>query len=143
MLVAGYSSGNVYLDHLSDNVSHLITSAASSAGTADASSTITAAHSVTSDGRYAIFTSVAANLVTGATGLNLGITQLYLSDRQTGRTYLISQYSGAAANSSIQSAAIAADGPIVTFTTYANNLSPAGTDPFPTYYGYSRSTAPT
>ncbi len=79
--------------------------------------------SLSSDGRYVVFESSATNLITGGTAV--GVTNIYLRDRTTGVTTLVSRATGAAGaagnGSSIQ-AVISADGNYVAFASLANNL---------------------
>lgn len=75
---------------------------------------------LSSDGRYVAFESDARNLVALDTG---GVTNVFVYDRQTGQTELISVgFHGEAANGLSQSAAISADGRYVAFESVATNL---------------------
>ena len=88
-----------------------------SAGTGGASS----AASISADGRFIVFVSTATNLVP-----SVGGQQIYLHDRQTGQTSLISKDSfGSAGTGGISSApSISADGNVVSFVSTATNLVP-------------------
>jgi Tol biopolymer transport system component len=78
------------------------------------------APAINSNGRFVAFVSDSTNLVTGVTG-----QQVYLRDRQTNQTSLISQTSGAgnvAGNGASMSPAISADGRFVAFVSLSTNL---------------------
>lgn len=73
---------------------------------------------ISSNGRFVAFVSVSTNLVTGVSG-----QQIYLRDRQTNQTTLISQSSGGVAGGGASTApAISADGRFVAFVSLATNL---------------------
>ncbi|HEY1257020.1 MAG TPA: choice-of-anchor D domain-containing protein [Terracidiphilus sp.] len=73
---------------------------------------------ISGDGRYVAFISTATNLVSGVSG-----TQLYLRDRKTSQTILISVSSdGSPANGNISSESISADGRYIAFVSSATNL---------------------
>jgi Tol biopolymer transport system component len=75
---------------------------------------------ISGDGRYVTFTSVATNLASGATN---GKEQVYLYDRQTGRTSLVSHIpTGAAGNNNSLQPSIAYDGSFVAFHSVATDL---------------------
>ncbi len=85
--------------------------------------------SVSDDGRYVVFTSLANNLVVGDTNIcewNLPSHQcldVFVHDRQTGETTRVSvATSGTQGNSDSSSPAISADGRYVAFMSFANNL---------------------
>jgi hypothetical protein len=88
---------------------------------------------ISADGRYVVFTSYATNLV--STGAN-GYAQVYVHDRVTGATELVSVDSaGNTGNknsgdegSYISPLAISADGRYVAFTSLASNLAPFDTN---------------
>jgi hypothetical protein len=103
--------------------------------------------SVSADGRYAVFTSTATNLVPGQVDANFS-SNVFLFDRETNTTTLVSHVTGAPVSAGDQdsgAAAISADGSIVTFVSYATNLVP-GQTPNPTagfthdVYRYNRKT---
>ncbi len=76
---------------------------------------------ISADGRFVAFASAATNLVSPA--ISTQVTQVYLRDRQTGVTTLVSaSASGAPATSSCFNVAISGNGRIVAFDTSANNL---------------------
>ena len=77
---------------------------------------------ISADGRFVVFASQATNLVPG--DIN-GWTDVFVRDRQTGITELVSVASdGGAANSSSYGASISADGRFVVFGSMASNLVP-------------------
>ena len=74
---------------------------------------------ISADGRFVKFLSNATNLVSGVTGT----TQVYVRDRTTGKTTLVSVApDGTPANASASGAAISADGRFVAFDSFATNL---------------------
>jgi Tol biopolymer transport system component len=76
--------------------------------------------SVSADGRYVAFESVAANLVAGDTN---GATDVFVHDRHTGRTERVSVTSGSAqGNGDSDGGALSADGRYVAFFSVAANL---------------------
>jgi Tol biopolymer transport system component len=76
--------------------------------------------SISADGRYVAFASLADNLVSGDTNNSLDI---FVRDRETGTTSRVSVASdGTEANSYSLSPVISADGNYVTFSSEANNL---------------------
>jgi Tol biopolymer transport system component len=78
--------------------------------------------SVSADGRYVVFSSVATNLVSGATG---GHAQIFLRDRVSGSTVCLSQSpDGYAANGPNYWPTVSADGHTVVFMSEAANLTP-------------------
>ncbi len=75
---------------------------------------------ISADGRYVAFTSFASNLVAGDTN---GLTDIFVHDRQTGKTTKVSVDSaGSEANGFSLLPVISADGRFVTFTSFASNL---------------------
>ncbi|MGE4164110.1 MAG: TolB family protein, partial [Vicinamibacterales bacterium] len=80
---------------------------------------------MTPDGRYVAFSSVASNLVAGDTN---GERDVFLRDRQAGTTVLVSRPSAGGANGPSDAPAISADGRYVAFRSAATNLVP-GFDP--------------
>jgi Tol biopolymer transport system component len=79
--------------------------------------------SMSADGRFVAFVSQSTNLVAGVSG-----QQVYLRDRQTGQTTLISKSSsGATSNGGVNSSpAISSDGRYIAFVSVATNLGVAG-----------------
>lgn len=75
--------------------------------------------SFSDDGRYAVFTSNASNLVPGDTS----IQDVFLHDFQTSTTTRISQHpSGTNGNSTSTTALISGNGQFIAFNSYASNL---------------------
>lgn len=80
--------------------------------------------SISADGRYVSFSSSATNLVPGD---NNGANDVFVHDRQTGITTLIStDGTGAPGNGASDSSAISGDGNIVAFRSLATNLVGGG-----------------
>lgn len=78
------------------------------------------------DGRYVAFRSLADNLVSGDKNEHV---QLFVHDRQTGSTEIVSKDSnGNLGNSSSGQVAISADGRFVAFQSLASNLVPGDTN---------------
>lgn len=93
--------------------------------------------SISSDGRLVAFVSLSANLVTGVSG-----QQIYVRDRQTGQTAVVSKSSaGIIGNGASSAPAISADGRYVAFVSASTNLvtSVSGTQ----IYLYDRQTGQT
>ncbi len=82
--------------------------------------------SISADGRYVAFVSYAAELVPGDSN---GFVDVFVHDRQTGQTSLVSVASTAqqSNNWSVQPS-ISADGRYVAFQSYASNLAPGDTN---------------
>jgi hypothetical protein len=81
-------------------------------------------HSMSADGRFVVFQTNAANIASGVSG---GTIQVYVRDRQTATTALVSQGpGGVAGNGQSDFAAISPNGRFVSFRSFATNLgSPA------------------
>jgi hypothetical protein len=76
--------------------------------------------SVSADGRFVAFESLASNLVAGDTN---GLYDVFVRDRQLGTTERVSVATGGAqGNSFSASSSISADGRFVAFRSYASNL---------------------
>lgn len=76
--------------------------------------------SISSDGRFVAFESLATNLASGSTA---GIFNIYVRDRQTGTTELVSvSTAGAPGNADSYNPSISADGRFVAFASDATNL---------------------
>ncbi|MCB2188334.1 MAG: hypothetical protein KQJ78_18090 [Deltaproteobacteria bacterium] len=90
---------------------------------------------VSADGRYVAFNSENANLVSGD---NNNQTDVFLRDRQTATTRLVSRATdGTQSNGYNNSADISADGSTVVFDSTATNLAPDDTDGFADIYAVS------
>jgi RHS repeat-associated protein len=95
--------------------------------------------SVSADGRYVAFTSFASNLVTGDSN---GNADVFLRDRQSGTTVLVSHTpTGASGNSSSSRPAISADGRYVVFDSTASNLLTGDINARTDVFLYDRTTA--
>lgn len=95
--------------------------------------------SISADGRFVAFLSSASNLVSGDTN---GFDDVFVRDRQTGTTGLISKgLGGAAANGSSNSPSISADGRYVAFSSLASNLVSGDTNGGTDVFVYDRQTA--
>jgi Tol biopolymer transport system component len=82
--------------------------------------------SISADGRYVAFESVADNLVAGDTN---GCADVFRRDRQTGQTIRVSVKSdGAQGHQASGAPAITADGGLVAFESWAGNLVPDDTN---------------
>lgn len=93
--------------------------------------------SISSDGRLVAFVSLSSNLVTGVSG-----HQIYVRDRQTGQTTVVSKSSaGVTGGGTSNAPAISADGRFVAFVSTSGNLVPSvsGTQ----IYVHDRQTAQT
>jgi Tol biopolymer transport system component len=83
---------------------------------------------ISADGRYVAFASLATNLVFGGTVLG---PQIFVYDLETGTTELVSVDSnGVPGNGSSDNPAISADGRYVAFWSYASNLVPGDTNQY-------------
>lgn len=81
--------------------------------------------SISADGRYVAFNSMATNLVNGDTNNE---SDVFVHDRQTGLTSRVSVASDGAQGNEISSGpSISADGRYVAFSSHASNLVPGGT----------------
>tara|TARA_B100000809_G_scaffold113046_1_gene111575 strand:+ start:72 stop:458 length:387 start_codon:yes stop_codon:yes gene_type:complete len=82
--------------------------------------------SISADGRYVAFMSDANNLVSGDTN---GDTDIFVHDRETGQTELVSVDSDSSpGNRQSRQSSISADGRYVAFSSDANNLVPGDTN---------------
>jgi Tol biopolymer transport system component len=82
--------------------------------------------SISADGRFVAFDSIATNLVPADTN---GDNDVFVRDLVTGRTRLVSRNSaGTPGNSDSFGPSISADGRFVAFNSYATNLVPADTN---------------
>ena len=79
--------------------------------------------SISGDGRYVVFDSNATNLLPGIDGNASFYNDVFVHDRQTGVTTLVSKNSeGVQGNSRSTNAVISGNGRFVAFRSYANNL---------------------
>ncbi len=96
---------------------------------------------ISADGRFVAFLSSAANLVPGDTN---GVGDVFVHDRQTGRTERVSVDSGGIeANAFSSQPTISANGRFVAFTTEATNLVPGDTNGWRDVFVHDRQTRST
>src|SRR5215210_3627961 len=101
-------------------------SASSPATTGDASSDDAV---ISADGRYVAFVSLARNLIAGQVGPQL-LSDVFLFDRVTGTTTLVSRSAASARTAGDQASdhpVLSADGRYVAFTSFATNFVPRQT----------------
>jgi len=116
-LVTGVSGQQVYVHDWQTNQTSLV-SRDSNPTVTNAGIGVSSAPSISSDGQLVAFVSLATNLVTGVSG-----QQIYVRDRQTGQTTVISKSSvGAVGNGVSNAPAISADGRFVAFVSASTNL---------------------
>ncbi len=102
---------------------------------------LSSAPSLSSDGRYAVFSSDATNLVPGDTN---NASDVFLHDRQTGTTVRISQTpQGGPGNGSSRDQSISRDGRFIVFDSMAGNLAAGDTDDTGDVFVYDRQTGTT
>ncbi|MEU3183965.1 S8 family serine peptidase [Streptomyces sp. NPDC006923] len=102
---------------------------------------LSSAPSFSADGRFAVFNSDATQLVPGDTN---GTTDVFVHDRQTGRTERISQTpGGAGGDGSSREQSISADGRYVAFQSNATNLVAGDTDTATDVFVHDRQTGTT
>jgi hypothetical protein len=96
---------------------------------------------LSADGRYVMFASAASNLVAGDTN---GVKDVFVHDRQTGQTTLVSVSStGALGNADSEEGTLSADGRFVAFRSLASNLVPGDTNGLPDDFVHDRMTGKT
>ena len=98
--------------------------------------------SISADGRFVAFLSIATNLVPGGAS---GLGDVFIRDRQNGTTMLVSAHCTGggiphAANSYSLAPAISADGRFVAFRSYASNLVSGDTNNHPDVFVFDRIT---
>ncbi|MEV7601996.1 hypothetical protein AB0O91_31980 [Kitasatospora sp. NPDC089797] len=99
------------------------------------------AEGLSADGRYAVFTSSATNLVPGDTN---GKSDVFVRDLRTGSTERVDTGpNGVQADGDALSAAISGNGRYVTFSSYATNLVPGANLGFEDVYVHDRWTGRT
>ncbi len=102
-------------------------------------SIISSRPSISSDGRYVAFDSLASNLVSGDTN---GAFDVFVHDRQTGETSRVSLASdNTQGNNSSGNPSISADGRYVTFYSPASNLVSGDTNGYTDIFVYERQTS--
>jgi Tol biopolymer transport system component len=132
-LVAGQVDANLDQDiFLYDRVAGTTVLVSRQAGTAaTAGDWFSMSPVLSGDGRWVAFTSYATNLVAGSTDTNNG-PDVFLFDRDSGQTLLVSRAAGTAASAAdrySQEPALSADGRYVVFTSVAGNLVPGQSGP--------------
>jgi Tol biopolymer transport system component len=96
--------------------------------------------SISADGRFVAFESLATNLVPGDTN---GFTDVFVHDRQTGATERVSvDSSGVQGNLDSYEPSISADGRFVAFSSDASNPVPGDTNDWWDVFVHDRATAP-
>lgn len=82
--------------------------------------------SISADGRFVAFVSAARNLVPGTAGAGEDTRNVYLWNRDTGRTILVSRRAGGSegADGSSLNPSLSADGNVLVFTSQATDLVP-------------------
>ena len=120
--VAGVSGSQIYLHNRQTNQIEVI-SRDSDTTAVNKGDGVSSDPAISDDGRFVAFVSQSTNLVAGVSG-----QQVYLRDRQTGQTTLISKSSsGVTSNGGVNSSpAISSDGRYIAFVSVATNLGVAG-----------------
>jgi Tol biopolymer transport system component len=97
--------------------------------------------SISANGRYVAFASIAVNLVSGDTN---GVQDIFVHDRQTGATTLVSvAIDGSEGNGDSEEVSISADGRYVAFRSWASNLVSGDTNNLPDIFVRDRQTGQT
>ncbi|HEX3126152.1 MAG TPA: hypothetical protein VH394_02385 [Thermoanaerobaculia bacterium] len=125
-LVAGQDDANFEQDvFLYDRVAGTTVLVSRKAGTATTvGDWLSGEPDLSADGRWVAFTSYSTNLIAGGTDAN-GQPDVFLFDRDSGQTLVVSRAAGTAATSANQYSyqpALSADGRYVVFTSQAGNL---------------------
>ena len=116
-LVTGVSGQQVYVHDWQTNQTTLVSRDSNSTVT-NAGTGASSAPSISSDGELVTFVSLTTNLVTSVSG-----QQIYVRDRQTGQTTVISKSSTGVIGDGVSSApAISPDGRFVAFVSTSTNL---------------------
>jgi hypothetical protein len=98
----------------------------STSATGEFGNAYSAGPTISADGRYVAFSSLATNLVPGDVNRSIDV---FIKDRVTGRTDLVSRSSsGAPGDRGSGGSAISADGRFVAFASLATNLVPGDTN---------------
>ena len=120
--VAGVSGSQIYL-HIRQTNQIEVISRDSDTTAVNKGDGVSSDPAISDDGRFVAFVSQSTNLVAGVSG-----QQVYLRDRQTGQTTLISKSSsGVTSNGGVNSSpAISSDGRYIAFVSVATNLGVAG-----------------
>jgi WD40-like Beta Propeller Repeat len=139
LVAGGTVSGvlHIYVHDLQTGTTTLASVDSSGAQGNDSSSNA----SLSDDGRYVAFNSLATNLVAGDTN---GTTDVFIHDLQTGTTFRVSvDSSGNEGNGASGDPMISADGGHVTFASFASNLVAADTNGFEDVFVHDLSTGVT
>lgn len=116
-LAAGVSGSQIFVHNRQTNQIDVV-SRDSNATLVNAGNGVSSAPSISSDGRFVAFVSLATNLVTSVSG-----QQVYLRDRQAGTTTLVSKDNlGNAGNGASSTPAISDDGSVIAYVSAATNL---------------------
>ncbi|MCW5777548.1 MAG: PD40 domain-containing protein [Phycisphaeraceae bacterium] len=122
---SGFGPGYLTISRFSAPDPGMVTSRVSISSGGEQGNGMSFLPSVSADGRFVAFTSHATNLAPGANGQ----PQVYVRDRQTGSTSLVSVSStGEVGNAESRQPNISADGRIVAFWSFASNLVPGDTN---------------
>jgi len=128
---------DAYVRDMQIGVTELISISSAGAHAAGASF----ATSISADGRYAVFTSIAGNLVPGDTGSD---TDIHVRDRVAGTTVIVSVDSaGVHGNGNSEVGVISPDGRYVAFRSQATNLVSGDTNGEWDVFVYDRQTGTT
>jgi Tol biopolymer transport system component len=112
------NQADIFVRDRRSGTTELVSQAVNGAPTKEASWSPT----LSADGRFVAFMSMADNLVSGDSN---GLWDIFVRDRQSGKTELISSGAdGALSNNSSDLPSISADGRFVAFESWANNLVP-------------------
>jgi hypothetical protein len=112
-----------------------------SSGGAQGDASSGASASISSNGRFVVFTSSATNLVGGDTN---AVADIFIRDRQSGKTRRVSvSSSGAQANGSSDRTSVSSDGHVVAFDSAATNLVPGDLNATTDVFVRNRSTGKT
>jgi len=116
-LVAGVSGSQIYVHNRQTNQAEVV-SRDSNASVIQGNG-VSSAPAISADGRFVTFVSQSTNLVPGVSG-----QQVYLRDRQIGKTTLVSSSSsGVISNGTVNGTpSISSDGQFIAFTSNATNL---------------------
>ena len=116
-LVAGVSGSQIYVQNRQTNQAEVV-SRDSNASVIQGNG-VSSDPAMSADGRFVTFVSQSTNLVPGVSG-----QQVYLRDRQIGKTTLVSSSSsGVISNGTVNGApSISSDGQFIAFTSNASNL---------------------
>ena len=120
--VTGVNGSQIYLHNRQTNQIEVI-SRDSDTTAVNKGDGVSSDPAISADGRFVAFVSQSTNLVAGVNG-----QQVYLRDRQTGQSTLISKSSsGVTSNGGVNSSpAISSDGRYIAFVSVATNLGVAG-----------------